>query len=618
MSSVTNNIDRMADTAEACQQVAADIRYLSPVKPPGSGSRSLPPQHSAFLEILVNEDLQAVFQPIVNVGEQSVFGYEALIRGPRETGLESPLTLFRIARELDLESEFEILCRRVSIRAYARMGLEGLLFLNISPCALLNPGFRKGRTLQYLEQYGIDPSRVVIEMTEHEQVNSYEALRLAIQHYRAMGFQVALDDLGSGYSGLRLWTELMPDFIKIDKHFIRDIHQDSIKTNFVNGLVSMAAATHCRVIAEGVEQAAERQTLRRLRIALMQGHHFARPSSCPDQVLDEHCFDVSGEVVPCHSGDSVLRISRTVETSTPETRVEQVLARFQQNPALETLPVVDEEQRPLGLVDRYRFLNRLMESQYGVALYSRHLISEFVDRGVMQVELDTELSEVSQRITALASMQQAFIVTDRGRYYGIATIVDLLEIITEQKLQHAKHANPLTLLPGIVPTNDAINRLLDSGQSFHVAYVDLDNFKPYNDAYGYGAGDVVIKHLAFLLTEIYQNGVAHVGHIGGDDFLVVVPDSDFHDCSETLIRRFDDSVSRFYEARHLREGGLSGSDRRGNPVFYPLLSVSVGIVPPDCTRCCRSHIDIADLASEAKKLAKEQPGSGISVNRRRL
>lgn len=623
MTSSIIRLDQSPMSTGSRHLAAADVDYSSGVFNDSALSEEVsgrpePSLHGEFLNILHSAKLRAHFQPIVSGLDKSILGYEALIRGPQGTSLEKPLELFRIARELKLELEFEILCRRVSIQAFAELGLDSLLFLNVSPEALLNPNFRRGRTLRYLRESGIDPSRVVMEITENQQVNRYHDFRQAIEHYRGMGFKIALDDLGSGYSGLRLWTELLPDYIKIDKHFIRHIQQDSIKANFVNALLSMATASRCRVIAEGVEHAAERDMLRRLGVSLMQGYFFARPAAKPVMEIDSLRFHSQGKLSERSLNDSVLRISRTLEPIGPDTRVEQVLSYFQQHPGHNTLPVVDRNQQALGLVDRYRFLNRLMENQFGVALYSRHPISRFLDDSVMQVELDTDLAEVSQQVTALSSMHQAFIVTDDGCYYGVATILDLLEIISEQRLQHARHANPLTLLPGIVPTNEAINRLLKSDRSFHVAYVDLDSFKPYNDAYGYEAGDVVIRRLASLLVDVFGQGEANVGHIGGDDFLVAASGSDFMRRCETLIRLFDREVHQFYRREHLQAKGLKGQDRQGKPTFHPLLSVSLGIVPPESLRRCHSHIDIADLACEAKKLAKQQPGSGYFVNKRSM
>ncbi|MES2605981.1 MAG: EAL domain-containing protein, partial [Pseudomonadota bacterium] len=142
--------------------------------------------------------------------------------------------------------------------------------------------FEKGKTLQFLHDSKLDPQRVVIEVTEHKQTNHYDLLNEALLQYRALGFQVALDDLGAGYSSLRLWKELLPDYIKVDKHFIRDVHVNKLKQSFVNGLLEISAGSNCRLIAEGVEKKGEFDYLCNRGIVLMQGYYFARPMSADD------------------------------------------------------------------------------------------------------------------------------------------------------------------------------------------------------------------------------------------------------------------------------------------------------------------------------------------------
>jgi GGDEF domain-containing protein len=190
--------------------------------------------------------------------------------------------------------------------------------------------------------------------------------------------------------------------------------------------------------------------------------------------------------------------------------------------------------------------------------------------------------------------------------------------MTEHKIQNARHANPLTLLPGIVPINSEVNKMLTAGNSFSVAYFDLDNFKPYNDYYGYDAGDGIIKLLAGLLQKIYSNSEALIGHIGGDDFIVMDPSVDYMDSINLLLKAFREQITEYYEDGHLLEGGITGIDRSGQTVFFGLTSVSVGVVPPEGVASCQSHIDIADLASEAKRLAKNEPGNSFFVNRRTI
>jgi GGDEF domain-containing protein len=268
------------------------------------------------------------------------------------------------------------------------------------------------------------------------------------------------------------------------------------------------------------------------------------------------------------------------------------------------------------LVERVVFLNELMQSLYGIELYGKRKIIDFQSHAPVQVDIMSTLEEASQIVTSATTAPQAFMVTQGGRYFGVCTVLDLLHRITEQQICSARHANPLTLLPGIVPTNDAIERLLYSRTAFSLAYYDLDHFKPYNDHYGYDAGDAVIQKLADILRSVYRKEFSLIGHIGGDDFVVVdMSEAAVPHCEEVL-RRVKDAVPAFYSKEHVLACGIDGIDRQGQNCRFPLIGVSCGLVPPECTASCKSHPEISDLAAQAKKMAKQTPASSLFVDRR--
>ncbi len=210
-------------------------------------------QLSALDSILAHGDLHCLFQPILSLSERRLVGYEALTRGPSNSPLHSPLALFAVARQCGRLSELELLCRQRAFSRFRDIQGDAMLFLNVSPESLLEAGHPPGRTLQLLQQLGISPNRVVIELTEQTPIDDFDLLDTALHHYRAMGFSIALDDLGAGYSSLRLWSELRPDYVKIDRHFVDGIHLDTVKREFVGSILKMARASRAQVIAEGIE-----------------------------------------------------------------------------------------------------------------------------------------------------------------------------------------------------------------------------------------------------------------------------------------------------------------------------------------------------------------------------
>ena len=205
-------------------------------------------QLSALSSILSQSGLHSLFQPIVCLSERRILGYEALTRGPSNSPLHSPIALLSVARQAGRLSELELACRRSACQRFNEQKLPGKLFLNVSPESLLESAHQTGRTLQLLQDFGIPPSQVVIELTEQTPIDDFQLLQTALHHYRAMGFSIALDDLGAGYSSLRLWSELRPDYVKIDRHFIDGIHQDALKREFVGSILKIAQASRAQEI----------------------------------------------------------------------------------------------------------------------------------------------------------------------------------------------------------------------------------------------------------------------------------------------------------------------------------------------------------------------------------
>lgn len=238
-------------------------------------------QLSELQRILADNLLNTLFQPIFSLTARRIQGYEALSRGPSNSPLHSPLALFSVARRAGRLNELEMACRARACARFSQHARHSMLYLNVSPESLVEPGHQSGLTLRLLKSFGIEPAQVVIELTEQTPIEDFDLLDRALHHYRAMGFSIALDDLGAGYSSLRLWSELRPDIVKIDRHFIDGIHLDPLKREFVGSILQVARTARARVIAEGVEQPGELQLLARMGVDLVQGYLLGRPQERP-------------------------------------------------------------------------------------------------------------------------------------------------------------------------------------------------------------------------------------------------------------------------------------------------------------------------------------------------
>ena len=296
--------------------------------------------------------------------------------------------------------------------------------------------------------------------------------------------------------------------------------------------------------------------------------------------------------------DLVATLVVDITPITPEVTVETVAGLFRANAALTAIPVI-EHGLPCGLVRRELFSN-LYLSPYGRDLHGRKPVHQFMDREPLILADDIPLAKASQALTDSSrhELEQDFIITRAGLYRGMGRLRDLLKRITELQVLHARYANPLTLLPGNEPINEQINALLGAEATFVVCYCDLDNFKPYNDVYGYSQGDNVIRAVARLLREHAEPELDFVGHVGGDDFILICRSHDWRLRCEAILSRFADEVGNFYNPADHARGHIKALDRQGSPVTSPLLSLSIGVVAPDPKRC-QSHHEVASLASDA-------------------
>ena len=571
-------------------------------------------------KILDGKRLTPYFQPIISLSNKKILGYEALIRGPIDSALHTPFSLFNAADKYDLSTKLEFLCLKITLKRYVDLDIKEKLFINASPRVLLESGFNKNKTLNLFDCYGINPQSIVIELTEHASVDDYEIIRTYVQYYRSMGFQIAIDDFGAGYSGLRRWAELLPEYVKIDKYFIRDIQKDWTKLNIVRSIQDMANTLNCEIIAEGIENQAELQSIEKIGIAYAQGCYFAQPMATPNSGIDHSLFSATS----VHSQDleydlfntiAVKFIIQKIMSIPSSTHISDVMSVFKNSRELNILPVVDNNIA-VGIIFREKFLNKLFSSHYGIELYGKNPINTFIESTPLCFDKNMPIELVSKQLTTLMSNDPAFIITDNCEYLGIGTVLDLLAEFTRQQLDNAKHANPLTLLPGSTPINKLVNQLLENKKPFSFGYFDLDNFKPYNDVYGYDAGDEIIKAVAKTLSHHVPPECGRVGHIGGDDFIVVFTCNDWLSRCENILETFKNEVLSYYNEKDINTQGIITENRKGEKCFFPLISLSVGLVNQLSTIRCRSHVDIADLASEAKKIAKNIPGNSYFINQR--
>ncbi|MDP1536484.1 MAG: EAL domain-containing protein [Burkholderiales bacterium] len=244
--------------------------------------------------ILETRSVYPVFQPILAFGTGEILAYEGLIRGPETSSMHTPTKLFDAATRAGYLTELNMLCARKVVRQFAKLGLKRQLFLNVTPQTVLEVKDDVQRITRFIRDCGLDIAQVTIELTENQHIVDRSIFRAALMLFRGAGFRVALDDLGEGFSSLRLWSDLQPDFVKIDMHFVQGVSEDSVKYHFLKSMQHIAEGCGSSLVAEGVETAADFCILRDLGINNAQGFLIGRAAKQPSGLIPDQVSELMG------------------------------------------------------------------------------------------------------------------------------------------------------------------------------------------------------------------------------------------------------------------------------------------------------------------------------------
>lgn len=565
-----------------------------------------------FLEILYQKKIFTVFQPIVSLRDGTIYGYEALSRGPEESILHTPDMLFKCAQRFNKLWELEFLCRSKAFEAAFKIESEFKLFLNVNPNIMQDVKFRKGFTKEYLEKFNIDPKRIIFEITEHEAINHMSDFINTVNHYKEQNYGIAIDDAGAGYSGLNLISDIHPNYIKLDMKLIRNIDRDLTKQSLIKCLNEFSTFSETPLIAEGIETEEELVKLIEIGIQYGQGFFIQRPNGLAMpisqdviKIIQEENANKRNRFENSGFDDRIESICKSEKTISPDFLVSHVHEMFKTDETISAFCVA-EDQIPIGVITRNALYKRI-SGQYGYILYANKPIRKIMDEHFMDVDCQETIDVVGKDAMKrdFEKIYDFIVVTKRNKFYGTVTVKNLMEKLIEIEFFYAKHLNPLSELPGNLMIEQQLEKALKSKDKKTILYFDLDNFKAYNDLYGFENGDRVLKEFAQILKTIIPAD-HFIGHIGGDDFIAIVPKKKAEQLCIHIIHAFNDSVIKFYTMEDIDKGYITSKDRKDVEENFPFLSVSIAGVPHDFDK---SIFDLAETAAKIKKKCKKKQGS---------
>ena len=534
------------------------------------------------------ERLDIAFQPIVSIHSGKLYGVEALLRGVESIGFDSIDAFFDQAYLADVLYTFDLALREKVFEKFTRISNHGdiKLFVNLDNRLLEMPDFSGGNTARLLKKYNLLREMICFEISERHEIADVHLFEEMLNHYRQEHYSIAVDDFGIGVSGYKMLYQSTPDIIKIDRFFLGSICRDLKKKILVRSIVQLATQLGITVIAEGVETETEMLVCKELGCHLLQGYFVQRPTLETDAI--EPVYEQVGLAgrndrrTPSNKSHIQHHLDLTEPICTHDA-MSTVLQRLREN-RNRAIPVVGSDRVPLGILDEERVME-LVSSPYGHSiLMNESAKAPKVQRYIQKCAMADIHTGMEQLVECFANYKEAkgMIITENMEYYGFLSAADIVGIINERNLASARDQNPLTKLPGNRQIDSYISDAIAHGGNVLFCYFDLNNFKAYNDSYGFRNGDRVIQLFADILHKEVPRG-CFKGHIGGDDFFVGVKldNRSFDEAVDAIkdaLERFRRDAADFYNPADRERGYIVAKDRDGVQRSFDLLSASAVVV----------------------------------------
>ncbi|OCL28155.1 hypothetical protein U472_02490 [Orenia metallireducens] len=560
-------------------------------------------------KIIEGKDIQTLFQPIISLRDGEVLGYEALSRGPEGSPLESAPSLFTTALEYGRIEDLERICRDKSLDNFKNFDLNCKLFINVDPTMIYD--FYNGN----IKDIDVVQGNIVIELTEKTHIRDFNKFGEALQRCKAKGYKVAIDDAGAGYSGLQSIVSISYNYIKLDLSLVRNVHEDMVKYSLLESMINFARKIGAKVIAEGIECKEELKTLIELGVDYGQGYLIARPNEDIADRLEivDYILEKKREFYRERNYSQIRHLVSKGVTVQIDDKVSDLFDIFEKKRYLQNI-VILSKRKPVGLLTRNKFYSK-MDTKYAYSTYIDEKVSAILEGSPLIVNENESIEQVAQLAMGrnIEDIYDEVIVIRENQYLGIASIRRLLDRLAQLQMEQARGIDSLTGLPGNLSIEKEVSSRLANGELFSVLYIDLDNFKPYNNKYGYKKGDEVLAFTADLLKNTLVklgNNDDFIGHIGGDDFIIIsTPDRD-EAISKDIIKTFDKEILKYFSKEDIIKKSLVTEDRNGDICNYPLTSISISIIN-NHNNDIINYRQISDIALELKDSAQEEEGSGF-------
>ena len=563
------------------------------------------------------EILDIAFQPILNIHTGKTYAVEALLRNFQEIGFKSIFALFDSIYQDNILYSFDLALREKALKKYTTIsGFENIkIFYNLDNRLFTMPNFSNGNTTKLLKRLNIKKENLCFEISERHEISQDSNLEKTLRHYKNENFSIAIDDFGVGYAGFKLLYDSTPDIIKIDRFFLQDIEKNLKKKLMVRSMTHLAIQLGIKVVAEGVETKAELLTCKDIGCHLVQGYLIQKPTkNTQDIQLQYDCItDIVQNDRRNHKNAPILyQYIDKIKPISIKTKMNLVIDYFKLNHRIPIVPIVSTNKEPIGLLHESQ-IKDFLYSPYGMSL----LLNEENKSKLKDLVSICGHADIRSNISTIIELfsnnpeSAGILITENSQYYGFLSAKAIINIMHEENILQARDQNPLTKLPGNTMIEEYILQASDSQNSYLLCYFDLDNFKAFNDVYGFRNGDRIIQLFADILKKELSNSTLKA-HIGGDDFFVGFKSKEEINSDSCLkkitriITKFSQTAQELHTKEDKYNGYIQTQDRDGKTNKFPLLSVSVSllIIPKKLNSLSENSIN--SILSKQKKVAKKE------------
>ncbi|WP_323593766.1 GGDEF domain-containing protein [Aliarcobacter butzleri] len=562
------------------------------------------------------EKLDYAFQPIIYSHSGKIYAVEALLRNVHEIpGLMSIDDLFDLAFNDDYLYELDLQLREKAISKFAKIKQSNLkLFYNLDNRIIYNKNYSQGNTAKILKKYNLNKDSICFELSEKGTAIEQNALSTMLQRYKESGYKIAIDDFGIGVSGLKLLYFSEAHIIKLDRFFITNIDQDSKKKLFCSSIIEMAHIMGMQVIAEGIETAKEFYTCKDIGADFIQGYLVQKPTTNIDKIekIYKNIYSLISEDKRASQKNFIDE--KFIENISPlnvNTSLYDLFLHFKENTKSHFVPITDEFGNFLGIIYESD-IKKISYSQYGLSLAQNRTFSSTLLKYIkpaLSVEISWGIDKILEIYNLNSNNSLGIFITSSDKYIGFINLNSLLTLSYKRNIEIATNQNPLTKLPG----NNQIEKFID--KSFkknqkditHIIYFDFNDFKPFNDIYGFRQGDRAILIFSELLQKRYSKD-SFIAHIGGDDFFVGLKNKDKEDVFEltsNIQDEFRNSAKNIYSKEDKKNGFIISKDRFNEKRRFELLSVSAAIIEINSKSDISNFDNTLNIVKKASKNSKK-------------